>query len=122
MEKINIGRAHWVAIILWIGALLYEFAGKSNFDLFFSIYILVMASLVWYIFIADNVHRMKKTLYERGYRSAFVVLSLIIMVSMYYILFIRLELINALITAWIGNIFMAIAAALTYFEVKRSSN
>lgn len=119
MEKINIGKAHWVAIIFWIGALLYEFFGKNNFDLLFSLLLLIMASLVWYIFIADNTRKMQKPFQEiRGYRRLFIMSSLILMIAVYYILLARHELIGAIITAWIGNISMAAAAALTYFEVK----
>ncbi len=122
MEKINIGKAHWGAIALWIGASAYSIFGKNNFDLFFSIFLLMMACMLWYIFVADNTRRMQKSLHITGYRCLFMMLSLIIMLAMYYILLVRLELINAIITAWIGNIAMAIAAFLTYQEVKKSSN
>lgn len=123
MENINIGKAHWAAIVFWIGALFYEFFGKNNFDLLFSLLLLIMASLTWYIFVADNTRKMQKPLQEiRGYRRLFIMSSLILMIAVYYILFARHELIGAIITAWIGNISMAAAAVLTYFEVKRSSD
>lgn len=122
MKKNNIGKMHWAAILFWIAALIDSFFGNNNFNLFFSFYLLVIACIFWYIFISENMVRIQRSIYAAGYRSLLILLSLVIMLISYHILFVRLELMNALIAVWIGNIAMAIAAILTYHEVKRSTN
>jgi len=122
MKKINVGKAHWAAIIFWIVASYYGFFGRNNLDLFFSFYLLVLAWMLLYIFINKATQKMQKPLYLTTLHCILMLSSLILILAAYYILFFRLQPVNAVITAAAGNISMGIGAVITYREVKRSSN